>query len=369
MTTVVESSADQVQAYTDGKGVFPIPPEVAADNARQAAKAEDPVTAAQKALEAEQAKPKVEIKPEPKAEDDDIEDERGLTPRQKREFSEAMLKTIAKKHRAQKEAEEFATAQFNQKALSDSRAEQLARENAELKARLAPPATVEEVKTPLREDYKNDQEFWDAMVDFRVDQKLKAAQAEAAKREEEKFFQEEAAHAQAKMDRALEQGPADFQEVFEGADIVLPNHINEAIHASDLMMELVYFLGNHRDQAEKIGAMTQGLKFGTPPYFRAAQRQLVEIGKIESTLSPFASKKANGAEDTKEPKPSTDGDKPSPETGSAPSKPRVNAPIIAPLTGGSAAQVSADEANLTGSQVTKIWQKKHGVQLTARKRH
>src|ERR1700760_1568832 len=93
MTVVVENAMDQVEAYTKGNGVFPVPPEVAADNAKQAAKTEEPT----------KEEPKVEVKaeepkPEVKAEDDDVEGEDGLTPRQKREFTKAMQATIGKKH-------------------------------------------------------------------------------------------------------------------------------------------------------------------------------------------------------------------------------------------------------------------------------
>jgi hypothetical protein len=115
--------------------------------------------------------------------------------------------------------------------------------------------------------------------------------------------------------------------------------------------------------------MTAPFKPGTAQYARAAQRQLVEIGKIESMLKPFAASAGKVKSDN--------GDEPSqsttvkvePETGSAPSKPRVNAPIIKPLNGGSASQVEKDEADLSGSQMTQRWAKKHQPTLLTRKRH
>jgi hypothetical protein len=196
--------------------------------------------------------------------------------------------------------------------------------------------------------------------------KIAALKADQAKADQERFIQEETAHAQAKMDRAFEQGPDDFKEVYESADMVLPNYVLESIKNSDLMAELVYDLGVHPEKAEKIRAMTDGCPPGSARYARAAQRQLVEIGKIESTLTPFSKEKVK-PEDAPEASQKTA--KAEPETESAPSKPRVNAPIIKPLNGGSASQVEKDEADLTGSQVLTKWQKKHGVVLTARKRH
>lgn len=358
MAVVVESSTDQVAAALN-HGVFPVPPEVAADNAKRAGK-EEP-----KKVEAKEdpaIPPKLE-EPDPAA-GDDVEGEDGLTPKQKREFTKAMQATIGKKHRMQREAEEFAQTQYNEKQLANERAAKLETDLAALREQLK-PAKVEDTKEPTREAFKTDQEYWDAMVDFRVDKKLRASQVAQAQAEQERFIQEETAHAQAKMDRAFEQGPEDFKDVYEGADIVLPNYVLETIKASDLMPELVYHLGTHIEVAEKIKAMTDGCPVGSARYARAAQRQLVEIGKIESTLKPFSKEKENNGE-----KPSQETiEKIEPETGSSPSKPRVIAPIIKPLNGGSTSQVEKDEADMTGSQVITRWQKKAGVVLTARKRH
>ena len=130
MAIVVESSTDQVEAALNG-GKFPVPADVSADNAARAAKAEGKEVA-------EEAKPEaVDVAKEAqKAVDeiDDTEGEDGLTPRQKREFTKSMLATIAKKHRAQREAEELATTEYNRGRLAEQRAEQLARENERLKA-------------------------------------------------------------------------------------------------------------------------------------------------------------------------------------------------------------------------------------------
>ena len=366
MTTVVLDSADLVEAVTTG--TVPVPKGIAEDNAKQAEKRgekteKDPVIEAQKAIEAEQ-KAKTEVKAE---EEDDIEGEDGLTPRQKREFTQSMLKTISKKHRMQKEAEEFATSQFNQKTLAEKQAADLARENAELKAKLTPAPKVEEIKVPDRADFKDDQAYWDAMVDYRVDQKLRVAQAEAAKVQEENRQAEIAAHAAKNIERAMELVP-DFKEVTESADLAVPPYVAGYMQESDLFGELGYHFAKHPEDLERLSKITAGVREGTRAYTQAVTKQLVELGKIESTLQPFGSKKANGAEDTKESKPSTDGRQTERETGSAPSKPRVQAPIIAPLNGGSAA-VKTDEADMSRSQVITAWQRKHGVTLTARKRH
>ena len=370
MTVVVENSADQVEAYTKGNGVFPVPAEIAADNAKQAAKAEgksEPAPKVEDKLKVEEGK---EAAPAAtKAEDaDDVEGDDGLTPRQKREFTKAMQATIGKKHRLQREAEEFAQSQYQEAKLAEQRAAKLEADLAALREQLKPAKLEDAIKEPARADFKTDQEYWDAMVDYRVDKKLRASQEAAAQAAAEQFQKEEAAHAQAKMDRGIENGPADFKEVYESADMVLPIYVLEAIKTSDLMPELVYFLGSNPEKANAISAMTEGLSPNSPKYRQAAQRQLVALGKIESMLQPFAPRAKVKTEDGEKPSQETT-TQVEPETGSAPSKPRVNAPIIKPLNGGSASQVEKDEADLTGSQVITRWQKRHGVALTARKRH
>src|SRR5882672_113538 len=117
VTVTVLDSADLVEAVTTGK--IPVPKGIAEDNKLQAAKREaanvDPDA---KVTENPAAPAKVEEVAESK--EDDIEGEDGLTPRQKREFTESMLKTIGKKHRRQMEAEEFATAQYNERQLAEA---------------------------------------------------------------------------------------------------------------------------------------------------------------------------------------------------------------------------------------------------------
>ena len=145
MTIVVENSADQVEAYTTGKGVFPIPADVAADNAKQEAKASaNPDTG----NGADKPSPKDGVANEAaastetaavvdKATDDDVEGEDGLTPRQKRDFTKAMQATIGRKHRMQREAEEYASTLYNNSKLAEERAAKLEADLAALKGSIA----------------------------------------------------------------------------------------------------------------------------------------------------------------------------------------------------------------------------------------
>lgn len=372
MTIVVENSADQVEAYANNKGVFPVPPEVTADNAAQAAKkttdgkkVEPVLTDAEKAALA----PNKAAKDDP----DDIEGEDGLTPREKRDLTGKMQKAIAKRTKALREAEEFGTSQYNATKMAEQRATDLAAENAELKAQLKPVvATDDGLKEPQRADFKTDQEHWDAMVDFRVEKKLRIADAAREKAADEQRQAEIRAHAAAKIEKAIELVP-DFKEVTAAAETIIPDFVVGYMQESDMFAELGYHFAKHPDVVEKLAKFTDGVKPGTAQFVKAVTRQLVELGKIESTLKPFA--RANAAKDDDEDDElenapaANNGTSRVEETGSSPSQPRKVAPIIRPLTAGSASQVQKDEADMNQHEALVAWQKKHGVKLTARKRH
>ena len=354
MTTVVLDSKDLVESLTTGE--VPVPAGIAEDNAAQAAKkdgngAQEPAKAVQTDVKIENPDPAAEAAKEVEALDD-VEGEDGLTPRQKREFTASMQKTIAKKHRMQREAEEFAAEQYNEKRLAEQRAEQLERELKRLQVK--PEPVQAEAKAPDRKDFETDQAYQDALIDYRVDQKLKAQAAEQAKRDQERKQQEILSAAAARIERAIELVP-DFKEVTEAVDMEVPPAVAGYMQRSTMFAELGYHLAKHPDVLERLQSL--------PP-----DEQLVEIGEIKSTLKPFAALTAGKAPNGEEPSRSN-GEKPSTETGTAPSKPRVQAPILRPLNAGSAAQVGKDEAEMNTAEVIASWQKKHGARITARKRH
>src|SRR5271154_3092167 len=93
-------------------------------------------------VEPEKPVEKVEAKAkdvkEPEDDKDDVEGEDGLTPHQKRELTQKMQVAIGKKHRALKDAEEFATEQYNERRLAEQRAEAFQNEINALKTQLQP---------------------------------------------------------------------------------------------------------------------------------------------------------------------------------------------------------------------------------------
>jgi hypothetical protein len=348
MTTVVLDSKDLLTHLTTGE--TPVPKEVAEDNARQKERADnkgkDPAKAAEKATE----KP-VEKTAEPDP-NDDVEGEDGLTARQKRELSATMLKAIGKKHREMKEAEEFAADQYNNRRLAEQRAQDLEQELAKLRQ---PVAKVEESQEPKRENFQTQEAYEDARIDWKAEQKFKEKEAKEAQRRVQEEQNAIAQAAQERLNKAAELVP-DFEETID-TDLNIPGHIAGYMQRSPLFAELGYHFAKHPEVLAELRKLHPA-------------EALVELGAIKSTLKPFsethkATEKVNGSE----PSEKTNGATPSTQTGEVPSKPRGTAPVITPLSAGSASQVEKPPESMNTREMIVDWQKKNQRNLGLRKRH
>ena len=120
-----------------------------------------------------------------------------------------------------------------------------------------------------------------------------------------------------------------------------------------MFAELGYYLAQHPEERSRLETLHW-------------TRQLVEIGKIESKLSPFAPEAKVKSDDAPEAS-KKNGAKPSPETDASPSQ--RSAPVIRPLTVSSATQVDKAEREMSAAEALAAWQKKKHVNLTRRQRH
>ena len=337
MTTVVVDSTNLEQVLADAeKGIIP--------------RDEDILAAAAKP---EPAKPNAEAKPAATTEGseaDDVEDEDGLTPRQKRELTAKMIAAIGKKHRNLKDAEEFAAEQYNTRRLAEQRAQLLETELRRLQEAAKPQPKPEETK-PDRAKFQSDEEYRDALINWEVEQRFRAREAQANKEREEARQAEILRNASARVAKAIELVP-DFQEVTEAVDWPTPPAVAGYMQESEMFAELGYYLAQHSEARQKLDSLRPAA-------------QLVEIGKIESTLKPFATDAKVNGNGTEKPT-ATNGDQPS-QTGTTPSRSR--APVITPLSAGSGAQVEKDEAEMTPQEALAAWQKRKHRNLTRRQRH
>jgi hypothetical protein len=166
----------------------------------------------------------------------------------------------------------------NQRKAAESDAQQAKRERDELRARLeAATARAEPVKEEPRPDrtkFASDEDYIEAVAEWKADQRL-------AKREREQ------AEAQAKTERdqlvknwqkAQERARVeieDYDEVIKASDVNLPGHLHQAILESDIGPHLAYYFASHPDEAKRYSAMT-------------ATRSLRELGKLEDRLADDA---------------------------------------------------------------------------------
>jgi len=295
------------------------------------------------------AKPDDEVKTESTAESkveetaqddaDDEEGEDGLTPREKRDLSAKMLKAVGKRVRQRKAAEEFADAQYREKQAAESRAADLERQLNEIKGKNQPEQKPS--GEPKRENFASENEYIDARIEWKADQKF-------AQREQERLASEAGTRMFRQVERAKELVP-DFAEVTSKASIEVPQYVVEYMRESDLFAELGYHFAKHPEVVKRLSAM-------------APVKQLVELGKIEGILKPFASAKDDTSTVSRK-EPSTL------DTGFSPSKARSDAPVIRPLTSGEGSQVEADPSEMNTREMINAWQRTNKVQLNRRKRH
>lgn len=333
MPTVVLDSSNIPAILADAHGE-PAPTPPAAENSPAEPSSEDSVSVAA-------AEPQSEL-----------EDENGLTASQKRELTTKMLKAIGKKHRELKEAEEFAASQYSGRRDAEQRIALLQKELDALKAS-APAPAAKAPEAPKREAFKSEAEFQDAMIDYKVEQKLAAQREADAKALQEKQTQEIIAQAEARLAAARELVP-DFDEVVGAIDTEVPPYIAGYMQRSAMFAELGYHFAQNPDVLERLSRMRP-------------EDALVEVGEIKSTLKPFApSAKANG----KAPESKTNGSAPRQEqkTDTAPSETRT-APVIRPLATGSGSQVEKAASDRSYAEERAYWEKKNGTRLARRSRH
>ena len=168
------------------------------------------------------------------------------------DLPEHVRKVIGKKHRLQKEAEEFARDQWRERQAAETRAEKLQRELEEERAKSRP--ATDKAKEPKPEDFATVAEYTDALVKYRVAETLKA---EREQQEQQRQADERAAREREfgkRLAAAREKYP-DFQEVVGSIagtelDRVHPDVI-EYMQESEFGGDLLYHLAKHPDTLER----------------------------------------------------------------------------------------------------------------------
>lgn len=371
--TVMNAEGEIQEALT---GVLPERPEIIADNVKRGLAKAAP--AAEKPAPVTEPDGEAPARTEPEDDDDDgvptFVKRYGLTKEQNEGVTEAFRKAVGKKNLLRKEAEAVAASHYTERLAADKRAEmaermaeQLAEELARAKAAATP--AVEEKPAPKPEDFKTTQEYNDAVIDWKVEQKFSKREADAAKEREERRQAEIRDQAAARIKAAKEAVP-DFDEVIaSNAEVIVPPHIGAYMQESPLMGEMLYHFGQHPEDLERLAAMPTRS-------WTDVQRLGVAIGKIEGMLKPFAPRaKANGEKPSvesngaKPPTSKPNGAETPTTTAAMPSEPRAAAPVIQPLNSGSASQVEKPASKQSYGEARSAWEQKHGKDFSKRARH
>lgn len=350
MTVVTLNSAAEIERLTTGKTTDR--PELAADNAKTAAKAAEK-GAEKPTLKAVEKAPETKADPgKSESKDDEDEGEDGLTATERAEYTAKMLRTVGRKTRQVKEAEEFAAAQYNEAQLARRRADAAEEELAKLRQPVQKPV---ENKKPERANFENDEAYQDAVVEFRVKETLAKDKREQAEAIEASRQQEITNAANARL-LAAEKLVPDFKEVTENSGVTIPDFIAGYMRESEMFAELGYHFMKNPEVITGLRKLTRA-------------HALVEVGKIESRLQPFAPSGGKVASKTE----SASGADPSPSTESGqstagPSK-QSRAPVIKPLGSDSVSQVDKDSRDMTTREHIEAWKKQNKANLGLRKRH
>ena len=133
---------------------------------------------------------------------------------------------------------------------------------------------------PKKEDFESDEEFVDALTDWKVENKFKSMQPVGATVSEDSAFQQEVSELEQRLDEVAESGSSkykDYKELVFAKDLAMTRDMVDVIVQSEVAEDLFYFLAKNPDISAGISEM---------PVVKAAR----ELGKLEGKLIGEASK-------------------------------------------------------------------------------
>jgi hypothetical protein len=168
---------------------------------------------------------------------------------------------------------------------AESKAERAERERDEMRARLeamsAQAAPVTEAQRPERSKFESDEDYIEAIAEWKADQRLakrerEQAEARAAAEREQlvKGWQQAQQRARAEIE--------DYDDVIKASDVQLPGHLHQAILESEVGPHLAYYFAKHSDEAKRYSAMSP-------------TKALRELGRLEDRLTEDADDDAPAA--------------------------------------------------------------------------
>jgi hypothetical protein len=189
------------------------------------------------------------------------------------DLPEKARKVIGKKHRAMKEAEEFASKSYRERLAAETRAEQAEARLRESEAKSRPAtAKTEEKPPPKPEDFATVAEYTDALTDYKVEKKFAA---EKARQEQERLDAEKAAREREFAKRLVDAKTefSDFDEVMSSLAGTEMDRVHqdvvEYLQESEHGVRLMYHLAKTPDTLERLRKLSP-------------RRFIAELGKLET---------------------------------------------------------------------------------------
>lgn len=200
--------------------------------------------------------------PAAKAADDEDADDADLP--------ERVRKQIGKKHRAMREAEEFARTTYSDLTAERQRADTLQREIEALKGTKSQAQPEKDSKEPNADDFKTVGEYAEALAEYKVEKKFaeREAKAETARREQAAMQAQDALN---KRIAATVKELPDYADVINDSDLDMPPHITVYIAESPIGPKIGYHFAKHPEDFDRINKLSP-------------IRAIAELGKLEDRL-------------------------------------------------------------------------------------
>jgi hypothetical protein len=171
-----------------------------------------------------------------------------------------------------KENEEFARDEYNRRVLAERRAQEL----EERLSKLQPQTVVEEKKMPTPADFKNVEEYVDALTDWKLEAKEKQKETERQKQ------QAQAEH-NARIERWQERQEAaraeieDYDEIVGKADVPIRQYLQDALIESEYGPWLAVHFAKHPTELERLNKLSPA-------------SAIRELGKLETKFEKQSEK-------------------------------------------------------------------------------
>lgn len=135
---------------------------------------------------------------------------------------------------------------------------------------------------PKREDYDDEDAYFEALADYRAEQKLAEQQKKQEQKTEQQRQQEEQQRVAKAVDQVNQSGISEFEDyedvVLDNNSLQITDNMVRTIADMDYGHRVAYHLGKNPDKAAELANMS-------------ASKQAAELGKLESQLTQNPGKK------------------------------------------------------------------------------